>query len=220
MNLEIILIFLEKSSSAAGRTKRRLGNTSTCPQCDDILVQQLFYALKICCRLIGKHSRQTVICNFIEIALGLGCSPLNLLRIFRTPFERKSMEGYICTMIVFYVSFALRLLKKNLESQKLEKMLNIEHFKETPLSWKIYRMEKFQMVYGFADWETEKMIYKAHSKGKFYKESHFVSKIKEERSRVTSGSNITDTSANRKKKKKKKKNKNKPKKKKKKKKKN
>ena len=38
------------------------------------------------------------------------------------------------------------------------------------------------------------MIHKAHSKGKL--ESHFVSKVKEERSRNTSGSNITDTSTN------------------------
>ena len=45
------------------------------------------------------------------------------------------------------------------------------------------------------------MIHKAHSKGKL--ESHFVSKVKEERSRNTSGSNITDTSTNCKKKKKK-----------------
>ena len=43
------------------------------------------------------------------------------------------------------------------------------------------------------------MIHKAHSKGKL--ESHFVSKVKEERSRNTSGSNITDTSTNCKKKK-------------------
>ena len=47
--------------------------------------------LKICCRLKGEHPRRSMISiklqgNFIEIALWHGCSPLNLLHIFRTPF--------------------------------------------------------------------------------------------------------------------------------------
>ena len=32
-------------------------------------------------------------CNFIEIALHHGCSPVNLLHIFRTPFPRKPLDG-------------------------------------------------------------------------------------------------------------------------------
>ena len=48
--------------------------------------------LKICSKFTGKHPCQSVIwikslCNFIEIALWHGYSPVNLLHIFRTPFH-------------------------------------------------------------------------------------------------------------------------------------
>ena len=33
-----------------------------------------------------------LLCNFIEIALRHGCSPVNLLRIFRTPLLRNTSE--------------------------------------------------------------------------------------------------------------------------------
>ena len=33
--------------------------------------------------------------NFIEIALRQGCSPVNLLHIFRTPFPRNTSEGLL-----------------------------------------------------------------------------------------------------------------------------
>ena len=51
--------------------------------------------LKICSRFAGKHPCRSVIlikllCNFIEIALRYGCSPVNLLHIFRTPFLKKT----------------------------------------------------------------------------------------------------------------------------------
>ena len=39
------------------------------------------------------------------------------------------------------------------------------------------------------------MVHKAHSKGKSYKESYLISKVKEERSRVKPGPSITDASA-------------------------
>ena len=47
--------------------------------------------LKICNKFTGEHPCRSVIsinllCNFIEIALRRGCSPANLLHIFRTPF--------------------------------------------------------------------------------------------------------------------------------------
>ena len=34
-------------------------------------------------------------CNFIEIALRHGCYPVNLLRIFRTPFPMNTSGGQI-----------------------------------------------------------------------------------------------------------------------------
>ena len=47
--------------------------------------------LKICSKFAGEHPCQSVTStklqsNFIEIALRCGCSPVNLLHIFRAPF--------------------------------------------------------------------------------------------------------------------------------------
>ena len=47
---------------------------------------------------VAKHPYQSVVsiellCNFIEIALWQGCSPVNLLHIFRTPFPLNTSGG-------------------------------------------------------------------------------------------------------------------------------
>ena len=54
--------------------------------------------LKICSKFIGEHPCQSVIsiellCNFIEIALRRGCSPVNLLHIFTTAFPKNHSVG-------------------------------------------------------------------------------------------------------------------------------
>ena len=51
--------------------------------------------LKICSKCSGENQCRSAIsirllCNFTEIALRHGCSPVNLLHIFRTPFPRNS----------------------------------------------------------------------------------------------------------------------------------
>ena len=51
--------------------------------------------LKICSRFTGEHPCRSVIsikllCNPVEIALQHGCSPVNLLHIFRTPFLKNT----------------------------------------------------------------------------------------------------------------------------------
>ena len=51
--------------------------------------------LKICSKFTGEHPCRSLISiklqsNFIEIALRHGCSPANLLHIFRTPFPRNT----------------------------------------------------------------------------------------------------------------------------------
>ena len=51
--------------------------------------------LKICSKFTGEHTCRSVISiklqsNFIEITLRHGCSPVNLLHIFRTPFSRNN----------------------------------------------------------------------------------------------------------------------------------
>ena len=52
-------------------------------------------ALKICSKFTGEHPCRSVISiklqsNFIKIALWHGCSPANLLHVFRTPFPRNT----------------------------------------------------------------------------------------------------------------------------------
>ena len=51
--------------------------------------------LKIRSKIAGEHPCQSAIsiklpCNFIEITLQHGCSPVNLLHLFRTPFPRNT----------------------------------------------------------------------------------------------------------------------------------
>ena len=54
--------------------------------------------LKICSKFTGEHPCRGVISikfqsNFIEITLQHGCSPVNLLHIFRTPFPKDTSGG-------------------------------------------------------------------------------------------------------------------------------
>ena len=62
--------------------------------------------LKICSKFKGEHPCRSVIsikllCNFIEIALRHGCSPVNLLHISRTPFSRNT-PGWLLLQFNFY----------------------------------------------------------------------------------------------------------------------
>ena len=54
--------------------------------------------LKICSKFAGEHPCQSAIsinllCNFIEVPLQNGCSPVNLLDIFRTLLAKNTSEG-------------------------------------------------------------------------------------------------------------------------------
>ena len=60
--------------------------------------------LKICSWFTGEHSYYSVIlkkllCNFIEIPLRHGYSPVNLLHIFRTPFPKSTSGGLLLNRI-------------------------------------------------------------------------------------------------------------------------
>ena len=51
--------------------------------------------LKICSKFTGEHACRSavsrrLVCNFIEIALLHGCSPVYLLHIFWTPFSKNT----------------------------------------------------------------------------------------------------------------------------------
>ena len=51
--------------------------------------------LKICSKFTGDPCRRTIsiklLCNFIEITLGHGCSPVNLLRMFQNTFSEERL---------------------------------------------------------------------------------------------------------------------------------
>ena len=79
-----------------------------------------------------------------------------------------------------------RLHKKNVRKEKLEKISNIEYFKETALRWKNCSYEN-KKAHALVEWEKgEKMAHKA-CKGTFFKESFLISKEK-----IASASNNTD----------------------------
>ena len=71
--------------------------------------------LKICSRFTGEHPRRSVIsikllclnllCNFIEITLRHGCSPVNLLHIFRTSFTKNTSGLLLLNQIKSEVAF-------------------------------------------------------------------------------------------------------------------
>ena len=72
--------------------------------------------LKICSKFTGEHPFQSVIsikllCNFFEITLRPGCSRVNLLHIFRTPFP-KNTPGWLLLNISLEMFWKVSVLKK------------------------------------------------------------------------------------------------------------
>ena len=62
---------------------------------------------KICRKFTGEHPWQSaelimLQSNFIEIALRHGCSPVNLVHIFRTPFPRNTF-GWLLSYVTLSV---------------------------------------------------------------------------------------------------------------------
>ena len=49
-----------------------------------------------------------LICNFIEVSLWHGCSPVNWLHIFRTPFPKNTYGGLLVPIIELYSLNATR----------------------------------------------------------------------------------------------------------------
>ena len=61
---------------------------------------------KICSKFTGEHPWQSVISiklhyNFLEITLRHGCSPVNLLHIFRKSFSRNTSEGLLLSLTIY-----------------------------------------------------------------------------------------------------------------------
>ena len=99
-----------------------------------------------CSKSTGEHSWQSVISiklqsNFIEITLQYGCSPVNLLHIFRTPFLKNTSGGlllYFETFVRFFSDGKNKPMKrtkfispiKNLRANVLFNVLSILQINE------------------------------------------------------------------------------------------
>ena len=64
--------------------------------------------LKICSKFTRDHPCRTpisvkLLCNFIEIALRHGCSPVNLLHIFRIPFPRNTSVWLLLNLVITFL---------------------------------------------------------------------------------------------------------------------
>ena len=57
-------------------------------------------------------NKVALLCNFIEIALLHGCSPVNLLHIFRTPFLKNTSGGLRLTFIILGNCFKDRCIRE------------------------------------------------------------------------------------------------------------
>ena len=62
--------------------------------------------------------------NFIEIALSHGCSPVNLLHIFRTPFPKITSGGLLLNIVLksivrFVIYFAFHFLEQTLQRRNV-----------------------------------------------------------------------------------------------------
>ena len=81
--------------------------------------------LKICSKFTGEHPCQSVISiklysNFIEITLRPGCSRVNLLHIFGTPFPKNTPWWLLLniSLEMFWKVSVLKKLKKFLRDQR------------------------------------------------------------------------------------------------------
>ena len=87
-------------------------------------------ALKICSKFTGQHSCRSAIsikllCNFIEITFRHGCSPVNLLHIFRTPFSKNT---YGRLLLCINNAFSSKCFSKNLVALVLHANFKINDF--------------------------------------------------------------------------------------------
>ena len=75
--------------------------------------------LKICSKFTGEHPCRSAISiklqsNIIQITLRHGCSPVNLVHIFRTPFLRNT-QGWLLLYLVSVVCYFMLLSKNNFQ---------------------------------------------------------------------------------------------------------
>ena len=80
--------------------------------------------LKIFSKFTVEHPCWSVIsirllCNFIEIALGHQCYPVNLLHIFRTPFYKNTFEGLLLLVTGWRYALASHIIYKDIVNKSI-----------------------------------------------------------------------------------------------------
>ena len=73
-------------------------------------VWQMCYSLKICSKFTRKHPCQSK--NFIEITLWHGCSAVNLLHVFRTPFPKNTSNRLLLHLLVTFFKPVVKFCSK------------------------------------------------------------------------------------------------------------
>ena len=105
--------------------------------------------LKVCSKFIEEDPFRNVnsmklLCNFIEIALRHGCSPVNLLHIFRTPFSKNTSEQLLLkigqTDFTHWMSFLSSNLMEEIGPNPEARNANIKNYTIVQIGRnKIYR---------------------------------------------------------------------------------
>ena len=72
----------------------------------EVLLRKI--VLKICSKFTREHPCRSpisvkLLCNFIEIALRHGCSPVNLQHIFRIPFPRNTSVWLLLNLVITFL---------------------------------------------------------------------------------------------------------------------
>ena len=118
--------------------------------------------LKICNKFTGEHPCRSVISiklqsNFFEIALRHGCSPVNLLHIFRTPFLINTLGWLLLTLLIeaFLVEMNLHNKKWLLLCSYNPKKSNIKNYLQAlSTSLDLYSSQFDQFII-FCDFNVE-----------------------------------------------------------------
>ena len=76
-------------------------------------------------------NKVALLCNFIEITHQHGCSPVNLLRIFRTPFQQNTSESLLLTVLVLRWNFILFDISPLLKYIVTARYLSMQNFIDT-----------------------------------------------------------------------------------------
>ena len=131
---------------------------------------------KICSKFTGEHPCQSVNSiklprKFIKITLQRGCSPVNLLHLFRTPFPKNTSGWLLLSMrfvpstflitflCVFKILSHLSHIKIKLQGSTIEILQALNEIESSKEMYKLLRCEidqQFHIIYEHAGLMSEK----------------------------------------------------------------